>query len=93
MTHFLMLFVPVVQLSYGKLNWKGLRRQRGKRTVQVGVIEEQLAEVRDGLAHSEKVVTSGAGRLRTGAEIIVQDLTNKNETDKSQGSTSQEDRR
>lgn len=64
-----------------------------KRTVQVGVIEEQLAEVRDGLAHGEKVVTSGAGRLRTGAEIIVQDLTNKNETDKSQGSTSQEDRR
>lgn len=64
-----------------------------KRTVQVGVIEEQLAEVRDGLAHGEKVVTSGAGRLRTGAEIIVQYLTNKNETDKSQGSTSQEDRR
>jgi RND family efflux transporter MFP subunit len=64
-----------------------------KRTLQVGVIEEQLAEVRDGLAHGEKVVTSGAGRLRTGAEIIVQDLTNKNETDKSQGSTSQEDRR
>lgn len=64
-----------------------------KRTVQVGVIEGQLAEVRDGLAQGEKVVTSGAGRLRTGAEIIVQDLTNKNETDKSQGSTSQEDRR
>lgn len=64
-----------------------------RRTLQVGVIEEQLAEVRDGLAHGEKVVTSGAGRLRTGAEIIVRDLTNKNETDKSQGSTSQEDRR
>ena len=64
-----------------------------KRTLQVGVIEEQLAEVRDGLAHGEKVVTSGAGRLRTGAEIMVQDLTNKNETDKSQGATSQEDRR
>ena len=54
-----------------------------KRTVQVGVIEEQLAEVRDGLAQGEKVVTSGAGRLRTGAEIIVQDLK----------TTSQDDRR
>jgi Membrane-fusion protein len=64
-----------------------------KRTVQMGVIEEQLAEVRDGLAQGEKVVTSGAGRLRTGAEIIVQDLKNKNETDKSQGTTSQDDRR
>lgn len=64
-----------------------------KRTVQVGVIEEQLAEVRDGLAQGEKVVTSGAGRLRTGVEIIVQDLKNKNETDKSQGTTFQDDRR
>lgn len=43
-----------------------------KRTVQVGVIEEQRAEVRDGLAQGEKVVTSGAGRLRTGAEVTVQ---------------------
>ena len=64
-----------------------------KRTVQVGVIEEQLAEVRDGLAEGEKVVTSGAGRLRSGTEVNVQDVTNKNETHKSEGTTSQEYRR
>lgn len=45
------------------------------------------------MAQGEKVVTSGAGRSRTGTEIIVQDLKNKNETDKSQGTASQEDRR
>jgi len=44
-----------------------------KRTVQVGAMEEQLAEVRDGLAEGEKVVTSGAGRLRSGAEVTVQE--------------------
>jgi RND family efflux transporter MFP subunit len=44
-----------------------------KRTVQVGVMEEQLAEVRDGVAKGEKVVSSGSGRLRSGAEIIVQE--------------------
>lgn len=53
------------------------------RYFQVEAIEEKLAEVCDGMAQGEKVVTSGAGRSRAGAEIIVQDLKNKNEADKS----------
>ncbi len=49
------------------------RNKAVKRTVQVGAMEDQRAEVRDGVAEGEKVVTSGAGRLRSGAEVTVQD--------------------
>jgi RND family efflux transporter MFP subunit len=63
-----------------------------KRIVQVGVVEEQLAEVRDGVAGGEMVVTTGAGRLRSGTEVVVKDVLNKNKTDEVRGITSQEDR-
>ena len=40
-----------------------------KRTVKIGVIKDQYAEVLDGLGEGEKIVTSGAGRLRSGTKI------------------------
>lgn len=64
-----------------------------KRTVQVGMISEQFAEVSDGVAEGEKVVTSGAGRLRSGIEVDLHDARNGNEPNKSAGTTSQEDQR
>ena len=64
-----------------------------KRTVQVGMISEQFAEVSDGVAVGEKVVTSGAGRLRSGIEVDLHDARNGNEPNKSAGTTSQEDQR
>lgn len=64
-----------------------------KRTVGIGAMNDQYAEVMDGLLENDKVVTSGAGRLRSGAEVNVPDVPNKNETDKSKRTTSQEDRR
>ena len=60
-----------------------------KRTVEIGGMNDQYAEVRDGLVEDDKVVTSGAGRLRSGAEINVQNVTNKSETDNSKNTTSQ----
>jgi len=49
-----------------------------KRTIKVGAIEDQYAEVLDGLAKGEKVVTSGAGRLRSGTKVMVsQEKTNE----------------
>jgi len=49
-----------------------------KRTITVGAIGDQYAEVLDGLAEGEKVVTSGAGRLRSGTEVVVsQEKTNE----------------
>ena len=49
-----------------------------KRTITVGAIGDQYAEVMDGLAEGEKVVTSGAGRLRSGTEVVVsQEKTNE----------------
>lgn len=60
-----------------------------KRTVKIGARNDLYAEVMDGLVEDDKVVTSGAGRLRSGAEVNVRDVTNKNETDKPEGITSQ----
>lgn len=42
-----------------------------KRSVKIGTRDDQYAEVLDGLAEREKVVTSGAGRLRSGMELVV----------------------
>jgi len=43
-----------------------------KRTIKVSAIGDQHAEVLEGLAEGEKVVTSGAGRLRSGVPVNVQ---------------------
>jgi RND family efflux transporter MFP subunit len=48
-----------------------------KRTIKVGTVGDQYAEVLDGLAEGEKVVTSGAGRLRSGIEVAVSQETMK----------------
>jgi len=48
-----------------------------KRTIKVGTVGDQYAEVLDGLAEGEKVVTSGAGRLRSGIEVAVSQKTMK----------------
>jgi len=40
-----------------------------KRTVKTGVVGDQYAEVLEGLSEGEKVVTSGAGRLRSGIKV------------------------
>jgi RND family efflux transporter MFP subunit len=64
-----------------------------KRTVGIGAMNDQYAEVMDGLVEDEKVVTSGAGRLRSGMYVTVQDVSNKNETDRSGETTLQGDRR
>jgi len=48
-----------------------------KRTITVGAIGDQYAEVLDSLAEGEKVVTSGAGRLRSGIEVAVSQETIK----------------
>ncbi|EMS77440.1 efflux RND transporter periplasmic adaptor subunit [Desulfotignum phosphitoxidans] len=64
-----------------------------KRTVGIGAMNDQYAEVVDGLVEDDKVVTSGTGRLRSGMDVTVQDVSNKNETDRSGETTLQEDRR
>lgn len=56
-----------------------------KRTVEIGAMDNQYAEVMDGLVEGDKVVTSGAGRLQSGMEVSVQDIPNKNKTDNSGG--------
>ena len=48
-------------------------------------MNDQFAEVTEGLVEGDKVVTSGAGRLQSGMEVSVQDVPNKNKTDKSGG--------
>ena len=48
-------------------------------------MDDQYAEVMDGLVEDDKIVTSGAGRLQSGMEVSVQDIPNKNETDNSGG--------
>ena len=63
-----------------------------KRTVEIGAVNDQYAEVMDGLVEGNQVVTSGAGRLRSGAEVNVPDVPNENETDTSKMTTSQKDR-
>ena len=52
-----------------------------KRTIKVGAIGDQYAEMLNGLAEGEKVVTSVAGRLRSGVEVRVSQETNKEERD------------
>ena len=64
-----------------------------KRTIEIGAMNDRYAEVMDGLVEDDKVVTSGAGRLRSSTEVNVQDAANQKETDKSEWTTSQEDRR
>lgn len=64
-----------------------------KRAVEIGAVNDQYAEVMDGLVEGDKVVTSGTGRLRSGMDVTVQDVSNKNETDRSGETTLQEDRR
>jgi HlyD family secretion protein len=64
-----------------------------KRTVEIGAVNDQWAEVMKGLVEDDKVVTSGTGRLRSGMDVTVQDVSNKNETDRSGETTLQEDRR
>ncbi|RJR33083.1 MAG: efflux RND transporter periplasmic adaptor subunit [Desulfobacteraceae bacterium] len=51
-----------------------------KRSIDVGVIEDEFAEVTDGLAEGEKVVTSVVGRLRSGTEITVQKVPSEDRT-------------
>lgn len=48
-----------------------------KRTVEIGAMNDQFSEVTKGLVEGDKVVISGAGRLRSGAEITVPNVTNK----------------
>lgn len=48
-----------------------------KRTVEIGVMNDRFSEVARGLVEDDKVVISGAGRLRSGAEITVPNVTNK----------------
>ena len=40
-----------------------------KRTVKTGLIRDRYAEILEGLSEGEKVVTSGAGRLRSGIKV------------------------
>jgi HlyD family secretion protein len=64
-----------------------------KRTVEIGAVNDQWAEVMKGLVEGDKVVTSGTGRLRSGMDVTVLDVSNKNETDRSRETTLHEDRR
>ncbi len=43
-----------------------------KRTVRTGQIGERLAEIIKGLSEGEKVVVTGAGRLRSGTKVVVE---------------------
>jgi RND family efflux transporter MFP subunit len=42
-----------------------------KRTIKTGLIQDQYAEVLDGLSEGQTIVISGAGRLRTGTKVII----------------------
>lgn len=42
-----------------------------KRTIKTGIIGDSYAEIVDGLSEGENVVASGAGRLRSGTEVVV----------------------
>jgi RND family efflux transporter MFP subunit len=44
-----------------------------KRTIKTGKVVDQYAEVLEGLTKGEKVVISGAGRLRSGMKVVVKD--------------------
>jgi len=45
--------------------------QAAKRVLKLGVMEDLYAEVLDGVSQGERVVTSGAGRLRSGVEVSI----------------------
>ncbi len=47
------------------------KEKAAKRTIKTGLIQDQYAEVLDGLSESQKVVTSGAGRLRSGTKVVL----------------------
>ena len=42
-----------------------------KRTIKTGLIQDQYAEVLDGLSEGQTIVISGAGRLRSGTKVII----------------------
>jgi len=42
-----------------------------KRNVKIGIEDDQYAEVLEGLTEGEKIVTSSAGRLRSGAKVVI----------------------
>ena len=44
-----------------------------KRTIKTGKVGNQYAEVLEGLTKGEKLVISGAGRLRSGMKVVVKD--------------------
>ncbi|RZB37486.1 MAG: hypothetical protein SRB2_01030 [Desulfobacteraceae bacterium Eth-SRB2] len=44
-----------------------------KRTLKTGKVGNQYAEVLEGLTKGEKIVISGAGRLRSGMKVVVKD--------------------
>jgi RND family efflux transporter MFP subunit len=44
-----------------------------KRTIKTGKVGNQYVEVLEGLTKGEKVVISGAGRLRSGMKVVVKD--------------------
>jgi RND family efflux transporter MFP subunit len=46
-----------------------------KRTVAVGAMEDEYAEVVSGLTEGDMIVTSASGRLRAGMKVIVQQTT------------------
>ncbi len=64
-----------------------------KRTVEIGAINDQYAEVMDGLLEGDTVVTSGAGRLRSGTKVNVQYVPTKSEADTPDSTTPHEDGR
>jgi len=42
-----------------------------KRNVKIGIEDDKYAEVLEGLAEGEKIVVSSAGRLRSGAKVVI----------------------
>ena len=42
-----------------------------KRTIKIGVIKDQYAELLEGLKEGERIVASGTGRLRSGTKVIL----------------------
>jgi HlyD family secretion protein len=51
-----------------------------KRTVSTGAVGDQIVEVLAGLAEGDRVVTSGAGRLRSGTKVSISEAPVESET-------------
>ncbi len=51
-----------------------------KRTVSTGAVGDQIVEVLAGLAEGDRVVTSGAGRLRSGTNVSISEAPVESET-------------